>query len=405
MSATPPVPAPVLTGMAGADVNAPGQTRAGAPDDPRRRADSLHRRMLAVEGTVLHYDWGDLEAIPRLLGREPDGSPQAEWWIGTHPSAPSTVTTASGERCSLVEISGPLPFLAKLLAARRPLSLQVHPDAATAAAGFAREDDAEIDRSAEDRVYRDPFEKTEVLCALTRFEALCGFRPLAATEELLRSLVAPAADRLADRLSVEGLASVVRSVLLGAPAEVDELVDACRGHHGEHGDVTRWIVRLAADRADDPALVVALLLNHVVLEPGEAIYLSPGHLHTYLGGVGVEVMSSSDNVLRAGFTTKHVDIPELLRVVRAEVLEHPGARIDEAEPGQFVYDTPGTPFRLTRIELDGTASFVASGPELLLCTAGNAGGLDAGQARYVPAGEHYMLAGPSQVFRVESASI
>ena len=148
-------------------------------------------RMLDVIGIVQRYPWGDVEAIPRLLGREPDGSPQAEWWLGTHPSGPSMVSTTTGDDRPLVEVSGPLPYLVKVLAAAMPLSLQVHPDEPTAAAGFAREEALGIDRLADDRTYRDPYAKTEILCALTRFEALCGFRPVADTIAMLRQLEHP----------------------------------------------------------------------------------------------------------------------------------------------------------------------------------------------------------------------
>ena len=272
-------------------------------------------RMLDVIGIVQRYPWGDVDAIPRLLGREPDASPQAEWWLGTHPSGPSTVSTTTGDDRPLVEVSGPLPYLVKVLAAAMPLSLQVHPDEPTAAAGFAREEALGIDRLADERTYRDPYAKTEILCALTRFEALCGFRPVADTIAMLRRLGTPATDELARRLATFGIGPVVREVLLDPPADIDEVVAACRDHQGEHVALTQWIDRLGRDHPGDPALVVALMLHHVVLERGDAVYLTPGTLHAYLHGVGVEVMGSSDNVVRAGFTSKHIDRQELLRIV------------------------------------------------------------------------------------------
>jgi mannose-6-phosphate isomerase len=148
--------------------------------------------------------------------------------------------------------------------------------------------------------------------------------------------------------------------------------------------------------------VVALLLHHVVLERGDAVYLTPGTLHAYLHGVGVEVMGSSDNVVRAGFTSKHIDRQELLRIVLPDAVD-PRAAMIESAPGRFTYITPGAPFRLTRIELDGTVDLTATGPEILVATDGSAGVLRAGQARYVAPDEHYPLAGRGTVFRVEAA--
>ncbi|MGD9705415.1 MAG: mannose-6-phosphate isomerase, class I [Acidimicrobiia bacterium] len=359
--------------------------------------------MLEVVGIVQHYPWGDVDAIPRLLGREPDGSPQAEWWLGTHPAGPSTVESRIGHRRPLVEVSGPLPYLVKVLAASMPLSLQAHPDGETAAAGFAREEALGIDRLADHRTYRDPHEKTEILCALTRFEALCGFRPIDGTVALLRSLGAPVADELADRLSTQGIGEVVSQVLLDPPIDIDGLVAACREHRGDHLALTQWIDRLGRDHPGDPALVVAAMLNHVVLEPGDAVYLTPGNLHAYLRGVGVEVMGNSDNVVRAGFTSKRIDRRELLRIVRTVPLVEPRAAMSEPAPGRFTYETPGAPFRLTRIELEGRLDLAANGPELLAATEGEAGVLRAGQARYVAPGERYTLTGRGTVFRVEAA--
>ena len=359
-------------------------------------------RMLDVIGIVQRYPWGDVDAIPRLLGREPDTSPQAEWWLGTHPSGPSTVSTTTGDDRPLVEVSGPLPYLVKVLAAAMPLSLQVHPDEATAAAGFDREEALGIDRLADERTYRDPYAKTEILCALTRFEALCGFRPVAETIAMLRRLGTAATDELARRLATSGIGPVVREVLLDPPPDIDEVVAACRDHQGEHVALMQWIDRLGRDHPGDPALVVALMLHHVVLERGDAVYLMPGTLHAYLHGVGVEVMGSSDNVVRAGFTSKHIDRQELLRIVLPDAVDPRAATIESA-PGRFTYVTPAAPFRLTRVELDGAAELTAAGPEILVATDGEAGVLSAGEARYVAPGERYTLTGRGTVFRVEAA--
>lgn len=359
--------------------------------------------MFALDGPIQRYAWGDPDAIPRLLGREPDGTPQAEWWLGTHPNGPSTVRL-DGTEVPLASLSGPLPILTKVLAAARPLSLQAHPDAETAAAGFAREDAAGIDPSSPARHYQDPFAKPEVLCALTPFEALCGFRPVNETLAMLRDLQCAATSLLADRLEHEGLAATFRYLLVDRPPIVTDVVSACRAHRGAQGGLTAWIGRLADQYPSDPALPAVLLLNHVVLMPGEAIYLQSGTVHAYLHGVGVEVMGSSDNVLRAGLTPKPVDPVELVRVVCTDVLDEPRALAREDVPGQNVYCTPGAPFRLTRIELAGRLELRATGSEVLVATRGDAGALAAGEARYVAPDEHYVLQGDAQVFRVEVAA-
>ncbi len=140
--------------------------------------------MRSLAGVVQHYAWGDPAALPRILGQPADGRPWAEWWLGTHPAAPSHLDGGA----SLSSVAGELPYLLKLLAAAAPLSLQTHPDAPTALAGFDREQSAGIALDDPRRVYRDPFAKPELLCALTPFDTLCGFRPPATPRLLLHRL-------------------------------------------------------------------------------------------------------------------------------------------------------------------------------------------------------------------------
>ena len=240
--------------------------------------------MRAIHGVPQHYPWGDTTAIPAILGVPADGRPWAEWWLGTHPEGPARLDDGR----LLSDESGELPYMLKLLAAAQPLSLQTHPNAEQAKAGFERGD------------YRDPNAKPELLCALTEFDALCGFRPIEATESLLRELNL---DALARLLHDEGLRSTVTKLFRG---EIDwhAVIDECRQHHSpEAGLVTRLTERYP----NDPSVAVTLLLNRVQLEPGQAIFLDAGNLHAYLSGVGVEVMGASDNVIRGGLTDKAVD--------------------------------------------------------------------------------------------------
>lgn len=345
--------------------------------------------MRQVTGVAQHYAWGDTSAIPSLLGVQADGSPWAEWWLGTHPSAPSTIDGGG----TLASVAGPLPYLLKLLAAAQPLSLQTHPDTATAAAGFAREEAAGIASDDPQRVYRDPFAKPELLCALTPFDALCGFRPLDATDALLTEI---GADDLRDTLRDHGLQATVAALYRGELATADDLA-ACAAHHGPEAQL---VARLAAMYPDDPSVLATLLLNRVRLQPGEAVFLGPGNLHAYLDGFGVEIMGASDNVVRGGLTVKHIDVEELLSVLQYEPLADPVVRPVETEPGRWRYPTPGCPFELWRFEITETTHHTAEGRELLLCTAGNAGALKQGQTVYLSPGELLALTGPATVFRV-----
>lgn len=345
--------------------------------------------MRHITGRVQHYAWGDRHFLPELLGNAPDGDAWAELWLGTHPGGPARIDDDG----MLRDLAGELPYLLKVLAAAEALSLQTHPDAATAEAGFARENAAGITRDATNRTYRDPHAKPELLCALSSFDALCGFRPLAATEVLLRSI---GAHDLADHLHQHGLAATVaalyRHELAAAPT-----IAACAAHDTPECTLVR---DLAAQYPGEPSVAVTLLLNRVLLQPGEAIFLGPGNLHAYLRGAGVEVMGASDNVVRGGLTPKHVDVDELLRVLRYEPLADPVVRAVQVDEQRHRYPTPGAPFELWRFDIGRSLVHTASAHELLLCTAGDGDPLRRGQAAYVAPGESVQLAGPSTLFRV-----
>jgi mannose-6-phosphate isomerase len=345
--------------------------------------------MRPITGVAQHYAWGDPAAIPEILGVQADGQPWAEWWLGTHPGAPATLADGS----PLSAVSSELPYLLKLLAAADPLSLQTHPDTATAEAGFAREQAAGIALDDARRIYRDPFAKPELLCALAPFDTLCGFRPVDRTVELLERL---GAGELARTLREHGLEATVtglyRSQLDPRPA-----VAGCAHDDSPEAEL---VTRLDAMYPGDASVVVTLLLNRVHLQPGEAIFLGPGNLHAYVHGFGVEVMGASDNVVRGGLTPKHIDVDELLSVLRYEALPDPVVRPIEAQPGRWRYPTPDAPFELWRFEIDEIMPHTAEGRELLLCTDGDCGLLARGHAGYLAEGETVVLDGPSTVFRV-----
>jgi len=351
--------------------------------------------MRHVRGTAQHYEWGDPLAIPDLLGLEPDGRPFAELWFGTHPAAPSFVD--DGE--PLKSLTGELPYLLKVLSAASPLSLQVHPSAAQAAAGFEREERAGVPLTAPGRNYRDRRHKPELMYALTRFEALCGIAPLDATNELLASLGAPAAP-IRSILGHSGVDGVIGLILDDWP-DLTGLVDAARASADPH---CRWLVRAAELHPGDPSAAIVLVLNYVDMQPGDAIFLGAGNMHAYLGGTGIEIMAASDNVLRCGLTGKHIDADEVLRILDDTPLADPFVQSVAEADGGVSYPVPVDDFRITRYDVAGTASWIADGPELLLCTAGAVEGLVRGECAVALDGERVELSGSATVFRAGGRS-
>jgi mannose-6-phosphate isomerase len=392
-----------------------------------------------LKGRIQNYAWGSRTAIAELLGNTgPAAEPEAELWMGAHPSAPSLVFRNGGWRSLLDVIAdqpeselgaavvgrfGPrLPFLLKVLAAATPLSLQAHPDLAQARAGFQAEEAALVPRDAASRNYKDASHKPELLCALSRFDALSGFRRATDTVRLLRALGVEAlhsqAESLARTPDADGLRSFYANVAtLGESARrsaVRSTLDACAAHRDRGGEFARecqWALRLGALYPDDIGVVLALLLNLVELEPGQAIYLDAGNLHAYLGGVGVEIMANSDNVLRGGLTPKHVDPPELLRVLTFADAPMP-VLLPRGGANEQTYETPAPEFRLSRIEVGAGANFQTErvlGPEILLCVGGrlvarsargDAHEIAQGTALFVPASDRgYEIAGSGQLFR------
>lgn len=308
--------------------------------------------MELIDGVIQHYAWGDPEFIPALLGREPDGRPWAELWLGTHTNGPATM----GGR-PLADTTGPLPYLLKVLAAAEPLSLQAHPTRAQAVAGFAA------------GRYPDDQPKPELLMALTPFTALCGVRPPDRTIALLERL---GADELAARVAADGPGAALHDLYRGR-LPLEPIVAACRPADGPEAA----LVRALADRyPGDPSVGVTLLLNHVTLAPGEAIFLGPGNLHAYLHGAGIELMAASDNVVRGGLTTKPVDVDDLLHVL------DPTPLADPVRPVAGVYPLDGTPIRLLR--LVGPATHAATTHELVLTSDGQTGYLAPGTTLTVP---------------------
>ena len=298
--------------------------------------------MRSITGVVQHYQWGDKQFIPQLLDHQPDGRPWAELWLGTHPNGPSRL--ADGRPLS--DLTGTLPFLLKILSAAEPLSLQTHPNADQAKAGFHV------------RKYPDPYPKPELLCALTPFEGFCGVRPIDETVALLEDL---GLRRFAGAYGGSGTAATV-DALLRRRINIEPIVAACAA---DNRPEARWATTLAERYPGDPSVVVTLLLNYVQLEPGEAIQLAPGNLHAYLAGSGVELMGASDNVVRAGLTPKPVDVDLLIEVM------DPTPLFDPVMSESRVYPLAETSIKLLR--LVGPARRTATSHELVVTLSGLTG--------------------------------
>jgi mannose-6-phosphate isomerase len=366
--------------------------------------------VVALDGVARDYAWGSPTAIQQLAALDADG-PIAELWFGAHPDDPSLVVEHGTTLDALIDADPPaalgrpvldrfgprLPYLLKLLAADKALSIQVHPTITQAREGFARENAAGIPRTAPERNYRDPNHKPELLCALTPFDALCGFRPVSATLALLDRIDVPELAFVADLLRGRDPLRTAFTALLTHP-DPRPLVDALAARVAKFDEGPLYASRLATqDFPGDVGAVLSLLLNYVRLEPGQAIYLAAGNVHAYLRGTGVEIMANSDNVLRCGLTPKHVDVPELLRVTDFTELAEPRW---PAVGGRFDVDVPD--FSLTRLEVDEPTGLDDPGPCIVLASEGTvrvgAVWLAPGHAAFVPAAEPTTIDGTGVAF-------
>jgi mannose-6-phosphate isomerase len=385
--------------------------------------------MWQLSNGVRFYPWGSRTVIPDLLGEAvPVDRPYAELWVGAHPDEPSVLSdgqpldkaieqhpdallgTAVRER-----FGARLPFLMKVLAAEQPLSLQAHPTTEQAQAGFAAEEAAGVPHDDATRTFKDPFHKPELLLALTTFEALCGFRPVEESLHCLAKLQVPVLKPTIAALARGGLRAAIPQLLALSGKRRTELVEAVAeaasrfvaAHDPEFINTYRWAASLARTYPGDPGVVISLMCNHLKLAPGEAVFLPAGNLHAYLCGAGIEVMASSDNVLRGGLTRKHVDLAALI-----EVLDFTDGRVPILHPvlgpGGLRYPVPVEDFDLTRCQLDGqSGSLATGGPQVLLCTEGtavltSADGelvLEKGSSAFVPAGAPLTARGPAVLYR------
>ena len=356
-------------------------------------------RIGVLKNPIQDYAWGSRTFIPQLIGElTPANTPQAELWMGAHPKAPSQVLCDS-EWISLAELiqenpegilgdsvakkfSNKLPFLFKVLAAAKPLSIQAHPNRDQARQGFARENRLKVPLNDPHRNYRDENHKPEMICALTPFWALSGFGKVEDLITLADRLGTPTLRdkviNLRGQSDDEGLKKFFTTLMImdrdHQEQMVAEVVKQCEKYSGTEA-AFEWIIRLNQDYAGDICVLSPIFMKVVRLEPGEAMYTPSGKLHAYLEGVGMELMANSDNVLRGGLTTKRIDVPELLKILNFITHEAGPLRPEWRGITESLYHSPAEEFMLSVISVGEGSAFRSSRKrsiEMMICTEGNA---------------------------------
>jgi mannose-6-phosphate isomerase len=403
---------------------------------------SAAQELYLLKNPVKHYQWGSPKWIPAMLGLDNSGGePWAELWMGAHPASPSMLCVQgmekslgqliAGDPCRYLgkewAASGALPFLFKLLAASRPLSIQAHPGKEQARQGWLRENEKGIPPDALERNYRDDNHKPEIICALSPFTALCGFRSPMEISALLSHFFANASLSLQSGLAPlwavltntrEGGLSALRGFLknlFAIPAtlrkELTSYVLSTPSVPGFYAELWTLTRSFAGLYPEDPGILSPLYLNLLRLKPGEAMYLPAGILHAYVEGFGVELMANSDNVLRGGLSSKHIDVEELMKILyfhpfSPELLKPPVQNPAERFSGVFSYPSPCKEFSLSLIEnLQGP--FPLQGPAIIIVTRGSlraTGGeetgweLKQGESAFIPPDSRLILGGDYSLY-------
>ena len=371
--------------------------------------------MLArITGEVKNYPWGSKDLIQEHFGLGAANESVAEVWFGTHEGGQSKLLS-SGQNLSEA-IGSRLSFLVKFLAADSPLSIQVHPNSLQAKAGFAKENAAGISLTAPERTYKDDSHKPEILIALTDFDALCGFRPRAQLLEIFLAFSEsePRFGELAALAATDANLEEIFSELLEdkslaerfsvavEPLETDSLAEQARA----------LVVGLLKKYPGDTGALVALSLNHVRLAPGQAVYLPAGNMHAYLLGLGLEVMAASDNVIRGGLTSKHIDKAELRQVADFTELADPVVVSKKLAEGLVEYPVAASEFRVYRAQITGAnllADLDLPAGAMIVCVSGEVAistsleereVLKKGEVVFVSEAKKFSLSGSGDAFLV-----
>jgi len=357
------------------------------------------KRISILKNAVQEYAWGSYTAIPELLGKKNlSNRPRAELWMGAHPKAPSMVKR-NGEWKSLLKLieknpkdflgkeaakkfGNRLPYLFKVLAAAKPLSIQAHPSIYQATEGFERENRLGIPFNAPSRNYKDDNHKPECICALTAFWALNGFRKISDILSLMEKVCPNGLEKELDALRKDqdsrGLKSFFHALMTMDQDRKVQITGAAVKNAGKYADIDQtfqWMINLHTEHPADIGIFSPLFLNLIRLNPGQAMFLPAGELHAYLDGLGIELMANSDNVLRGGLTPKHVDVPELLNVLNFKERHVNILSAEQVSDCERQYPTPVEEFVLSVIDVK--AGMICKGSirrsiEIILCTQGEA---------------------------------
>ena len=357
------------------------------------------RTIKLLKNTVQNYAWGSPTAIPELLGeRNPGPEPKAELWLGAHPKAPSRVVhdrhwlslteliakypqQILGDHVALA-FDNKLPYLFKVLAAAKPLSVQAHPSLDQAKEGFERETDRGIALDAPNRNYKDDNHKPECICALSPFWAMYGFRNiteiLALTGKVCPVGLSAELDALQKQPDSRGLKRYFTDLMTMDSQRQKTVVDEAVQNAHQYSDEDSafyWMTRLSSEYPTDIGILAPLFLNLIELKPGEALFLPAGELHAYLEGVGMELMANSDNVLRGGLTPKHIDVPELLKVLNFNPRPVNILKATQKNMNESMYASQADEFVLSVVSISAKNAYRSSesrSVEILLCTEGRA---------------------------------
>ncbi|MEM6159399.1 mannose-6-phosphate isomerase [Erwinia sp. P6884] len=343
--------------------------------------------------SLQNYTWGSRTALTDLYGiANPQRQPLAELWMGAHPKSSSSIEIDGTSRSlrdvidadkekwlgkAVAERFGELPFLFKVLCADQPLSIQVHPSKSAAEAGYARENAQGIPLSAPERNYKDANHKPELVYALTTFKAINGFRELHETVSLLQPVAGahPAIAHFLQSADMAGLKTLFTALLSAGGEEKSLALDVLKATlHTQHGEPWDTVKQIAECYPDDCGLFSPLLLNVIELQPGEAMFLYAETPHAYLKGVALEVMANSDNVLRAGLTPKHIDIPELMANLKFEARPFDSLLTQPVQSGNTTtFPVPVDDFAFSLHHLnDAPCRLSQQGAAILFCVEGDA---------------------------------
>ncbi|MCU8515821.1 mannose-6-phosphate isomerase, class I [Vibrio vulnificus] len=378
-----------------------------------------------LDNVIQNYHWGSTSSISRLFGVDnPCTEPQAEMWMGTHRSGCSKLQD-SGELLSHVIVEnqvavlgdytssrfGELPFLLKVLAAEMPLSIQVHPNKAKAQAGFARENKLDIQITSDKRNYKDPNHKPELVYALTFYEAMNGFRPIEQIIALFKAAklatLEPERIELENHPNPQGLERFFTAILsLSGDRKQQALSELYEAYDNPH---TTALSRQAMHYSqafrqyypDDVGLFAPLILNLIELAPGEAMFLHAEVPHAYIRGTALEIMANSDNVLRAGLTPKHIDIPELIANT-SFISIHPDKLLLEpvVKENRLTYPVPVDDFSFDIVSVNQEESLqYLRSAEILFCIEGEAHIWSDSQSITIRAGESLFVTNDTKCYR------